>query len=300
MDSNFSALMYGVGMPLVVCLAGLWLIWRGSPRTRGEAGAFDPFGPGVRSAVLFGVVLPAALLLGFTRPGVPPASATDWVIHFAWLGGLVGVVGAVLAPRRPRATPTRAGLSVFVVLHLVLVGLVLGALRTQFHGEDAPAAVVSALAIGVVGACISLGFRSAASRPGAIAPILVVLVCLCASIATVLTGNIAPSVQLGTLCACVGPGFVVALRRPGVAIGAALTGPAWLLTGLCIVTTAIGQTPWWCARLVAVAALMVYFSGFGPLGRLRGARAWLVRLALVGGPGIGAIIVALMNQPAAY
>ncbi|MFA6045507.1 MAG: hypothetical protein WC718_11020 [Phycisphaerales bacterium] len=300
MLSTFIDLAKGVGIALVITLVGLALIWRRSPASRAAASTYDPFRASLLSALLIAITLPLSILLGFAKPTFPPVSAVDWPVLFAFAGGIVGIVGALLAPRRPHAKPRTAGLAVFALLHLLLLALVAGAMRTQFSGPHAGAAIATAAAIGAAGTLVSLGFRAACASPGAIAPLLIVIVGTTSSLAAVLTGNIGSPTIYGIACACVGPAFLVALWRPAAALAAAFTGPAWLFAALCIVTTVIGETPWWCAGLNALAALMVYVSGLGALGRLAGVKAWAARLSLVGAPALAAVIIAAMNQPEPY
>lgn len=290
----------GIGLPLVLSLAGLWFSWRRSPSRTQALDTFDPFRAGLLSAVLLGVVLTLGVVSGAARPHFPPTSSLDWPVHFAWLGGLVGVVGALLATSRPQAPPRRAGLAVFLLLHVFLAGLVLGTMRHALSGAHAGVAWATALGVSLVGAGISLAWRAAATHPGPIVPLLVVLVGTTSALSTVLTGNIGSPMLYGTMCACVGPAFLVGLRRPGLVLAGALTGPAWLLSGLCVVTTVYGETPWWCAGLNALAAIMVYLSGVGALGRAQTWRVWLVRGVMVGVPGVASVVVALLNQPEPY
>lgn len=300
MLSTLLDLAKGVGVALVLSLVGVWLIWRRSPAGRDFAARYDPCRAGLASAALVAAVLPLAILSGFSAPNFPPISAIDWPLHFAWVGGLVGVAGALLAPHRPQASPRWAGVGVFVCLHVLLAGLVGAAMRTQFSGAGAGKAVAIAAGVSVVGTLVSLAFRGACIRPNAIVPLLIVLVGTTSSLAAALSGNIGSPTTYAIACACVGPAFLVALWRPAVAMGAAFTGPAWLFTGLCIVTTVVGETPWWCAGLNALAALMVYLSGVGALSRLTGLKAWAVRGLLVGAPAVAAVIIAALNQPAPY
>lgn len=275
-----------LGLPLVVCLVGFVLASRGGASRRASLVA----------AFAVAIALPGAMLLASTSPKVPPVSATDWPPVFALAGGVAGLIGAWALGGARKIL----GLGLFVLLHVGLAGLVAGAMHLGRESERTQHNLLIAGAIVLGGTLVSLSFRAACASSGRLAPLLVVLVGVTTAVSMALTGNLGPPLICGSLCACVGPAFLVALRRPEFRLGAATTGPAWTLAGLCIVTTVYGETPWWCAGLNALAGVMVWASGVGPLARLKGWKSVLVRGALVAAPGIAAVVVALMNQPEPY
>ncbi|MBI1190085.1 MAG: hypothetical protein GC200_05315 [Tepidisphaera sp.] len=296
-------LAFALGLPLALCLVGFFLFWRKS-RSEPDVAGVNLVWPRVRSAALVGVLLPGAILLAFRETRVPPVSAVDWPPVFAAAGGLAGVIGAWLTTRGrtygPVSSAPLGGLILFGVLHVGLALLVAAAMHLGQSANQNARTLGIAAGIAVGGTLVSLSFRAAASTSSRLVPLLIVLVGVTSSVAAALTGNIAPPLLYGTMCACVGPAFLVGLVRPGATLGPAFTSAAWLMASLCIVTSVFGETPWWCAGLNALAGVMVWASGAGPLAALKGWRSVVVRGSMVAAPGLAAVIVAAMNQPEPY
>jgi hypothetical protein len=115
------------------------------------------------------------------------------------------------------------------------------------------------------------------------------------------SGEIKMPMLLGGVCACVGPGLIVAIIRPAHTMGALAATPALGVGAIWFYVTTLGETPWWLALLGVLSVLMIPVSTLGPLARLVGWKRWFARCALVALPGIaglGVLIAQRASKPA--
>jgi hypothetical protein len=142
--------------------------------------------------------------------------------------------------------------------------------------------------------------RSAKERGGM--PALLFVIAGAFSAAGMLaSGEIKMPMLLGGVCACVGPGLIVAIVRPAHAMGALAATPALGVGAIWFYVTTLGETPWWLALLGVLSVLMIPVSALGPLARLVGWKRWFVRCVLVAFPGLvglGVLIAQRASKPA--
>jgi hypothetical protein len=208
------------------------------------------------------------------------------------LGGFVAVVQALRAP----------GVLVWL-LRVVAVGVAIW-LLSKSSIKDRWSAREAAMWIGagVAGTLLVWAAlaRSAKERSGA-PSLLFVLVGALSSAMMLMTGEIKMPMLLAGLCACVGPGLIVAILRPSFALGSLAALPALGAGAIWFYAITLGETPWWCAVLGMLGMVLIPVSALGPLARLAGWKCWLVRCALVALPGLvglGILIAQRASQPA--
>lgn len=280
----------------VICtIVGLWT-WRKAPgRKTGAVGAPLESQPRDRN-LPWALVMPVLLIAGWSLTLQPlawkPHATIEWMPYLVAAGGFVAVTESLRAPA-----------TLVWLLRVVAVGIAIW-LLSKSSIKDRWNVREAALWIGAGVAGTLLGWtalaRCAKERSGAPA-LLFVLVGALSSAMMLMTGEIKMPMLLGGLCACVGPGLIVAILRPGFALGPLAALPALSVGSIWFYVVTLGDTPWWCALLGMMGMILIPISALGPLARLAGWKSWLVRCALVALPGLvglGVLIAQRASQPA--
>lgn len=281
----------GVAAPVVVTTLALAAIWRGQPGvTEGDLHA-------ARRRTAMAVVLPlifgAATVAGFGSP-FPIDAGRDWMLPVTLAAALAGVVGAWFGARR------WAGLVTWMLWAAILTGGLFLIAGNRLKGGWPLAQALPLIAgFAAAGVAAAWSIGRAGREAGGLTPMLLVLAVALSSGIAALSGHILQAVWFATLCAIVGPAWLVALWRPGLALGGsaafggAFLGASWFFMSV------LAETPWWACALGAASVVAVGASGVGALGRMRGVRAWLVRGAIVALPGAVAVgVLALQTARA--
>lgn len=288
-------LMFILPSSLICTLVGLWA-WRRTPgRTGVKAGATldlasrDPNMPLV-------LLVPALLVAGWSITLQPfawrPHSTLEWMPYVIAAGGVAGLVQALRVP----------GVFVWLVRVAAIGASIWLLARSSIEnrwsvGESAMWVGVGVAATFVLWVALA---RSAKERGGMPALLFVIAGALSAA-GMLASGEIKMPMLLGGVCACVGPGLLVAIVRPAHTMGSLAATPALVVGAIWFYVTTLGETPWWLAVLGVLSVLMIPISTLGPLVRLAGWKRWLVRSALVALPGItglGVLIAQRASQPA--
>jgi len=286
MESMPRALALGVGAPLIASLITLWLLWR---RTEGDARRVH-----IATGIAFIVLFAGAWAAGFGMPQIPPVTGEGWLLPAALMGGVLGLL-SLFMPARARPWilwPLRFSL-------LAGAGALIALNRIK-GGWGVPDALPWIAGTAIGGLAMWWSFDRAGREPGGMAPALIVLGTVFASVVAVLTGHLKSAVTPATLCAIVGPALLVSFARPRLTLGPALGLGVAFLASNAFYTMVLGETPWLCNALVALGLVMVGVTSFGPFTRLRGAARWVVRGAMVALPGLIAVGWALATQPEPY
>lgn len=289
MDFVPRALAFGVAAPIVVTTAVLWGVWRRRDATPTPTRA-------ITTACVLVVMFALAWIAGFGLPRIPPTSGADWILHVALAGGVVAIA--------PVAWPARglALAALWLARACVLAGGMYLISRNRISNGWPQAEYLPTIAgFTLAGLGAWWGVTRVSREAGPLPPILIVFAATFTSVVAALTGNIHHAISPAVLCAVVGPGMLIAFVRPnfswgeGAGLAASFLGVLWFFLSV------LGETPLLMSALCATSAIVIGVGTLGPLGQLRGVKAWFIRGGLVAVPGLAAVIWALTTiNPADY
>lgn len=280
----------------VICtVVGLWA-WRKTPGRKEVTAGAALDSPARDLNLPLALLVPVLVIAGWSITLQPfawkPHSTIEWMPYVIAAGGVVAVVQSLRAPA-----------TLVWLLRVVAVGIALwllskSSIQNRWTTREA-ATWVGAGVVGTLLVWVALS-RSAKERSGAPSLLFVVGGAL-SSVMMLMTGEIKMPMLFAGLCACVGPGLIVAIRRPSFALGSLAALPALGVGAIWFYVITLGDTPWWCAVLGVLGMVLIPISALGALSRLVGWKRWLVGCVLVALPGLvglGILIAQRASQPA--
>lgn len=277
----------------VLCtLVGLWA-WRKTP-TRSSLRAGDATDlPTLDRNLPLALLVPMALIVGWSITLQPfawkPHSTIEWVPYVILAGGIAAVIEALRAPR------ALAWLVRLAAAGAAMWMLGKSSMASRWNAREATMWLGAGL-VGTVLVCDSLA-RAARER-GGLPSLLFVLAGAMSAAIMLLTGEIKMPMLMGGVCACVGPGLIVALFRPMYAMGSLAIVSALCFGAMWFYSITLGETPRWCALLGVTSIVLIPLTAMGPLGTLAGWKRWLVRCTLVALPGLAGLGILLAQRAA--
>jgi|GEM_PF-1254952 len=307
MSFIFEQILYGVILPALMMGLVLWVGGRARVGQSGESAEADesdkarmrrwapPLG--------FGLAFGAAYLALVGMPQLLPTNAMHWLFYMALVAAGVGVIEAYTYKKEALRLALR------IILALVTFRLALGFMVAQ-HWEN-PWLWLGALTLGS-SAIMNVLDRAAEARPGAMLPVVMVLLGAGAAAILMLTGNARIAQMMGALSAAAAAALLIAWRRPelrlsrgaasvfGFLFSALLAYGYFTSADIPAFNDALAHPQTLATLLVAAAPLMLWISGQYPIKRMAPTRALLASAALVAIPlGAAVIVAANPGAPAA-
>lgn len=285
-------LMFILPSSLICALVGLWA-WRRTPGRQGvQAGATldsttrDPNLPLV-------LLVPALLIAGWSLTLQAftwrPHSTQEWMPYVVAASGVAGIIETLRVP----------GLVMWLVRMSAIGGAIWVLARSSIENRWSVGESAMWVGTGVAGTLVLwVALAKSARERGGMPALLFVIAGALSAAGMLASGEIKMPMLLGGVCACVGPGLLVAMVRPAHTMGALAATPALVVGALWFYVTTLGETPWWMALLGLASMMMIPLSAAGPLARLGGWKRWFVRCALVALPGLTGLGVLIAPRAA--
>lgn len=273
-------LALGVVPPGIFALVLFGVLWR-----RGGSDESGRIGRAGSLAIGFGFVALSALI--FSGVQLPPASADRWIAPMA---AVFGIIGAVVSGAGGRAA-ARAMLVPTLALVAIVSAPWLGDARLA-EAKSGQSALHSLLTIGgfVMLAMLTLrAVRTLHEKHSGSMPIAITAAWLGAAsqIMVMAFDALKMGQAIGVFAAVLGGAMLIAFKRSRASLRWMLEAPVLTSAAAFFQGYVRGDSverPWVYLVAVLAAPWLVLLADLGPMGRLKGWKAWAIRLALIGAP----------------